>query len=500
MKLKKLTAAAITAFCCAGFAAVPVLAAELEETAVYDEYQEDGSDDVNDVTDSSASDSDSDVQTPEEDISVIVPGALELSTLKEEYKLDVQVTGADSGMPELAWEILPGEDSDVISIDPDEGTVTALKEGTATIRISLKDNPDVYAECRVTVGDLLTGIYQDPTGATEDWLYYENGEFQDITDVIKGVVDGTEAWWYVKGGQVTFTDTVAKNSNGWWRIVNGKVDFSCNSVEKNENGWWYIRGGKVDFTYTGVAQNSNGWWRIVNGKVDFSCNSVEKNHNGWWYIRSGKVDFTYTGVAKNSNGWWRIENGKVNFNYNGVGINSNGAWYIRNGKVDFGYNGSIQWNGQTYSVTNGKVAISTSVDSAMYQKAQSFSSNTEYLILVDTSNCRVGIFTGSKGNWLPIKYWLCSPGTSSTPTVKGSFTVSGRGKVFGKAGQYSCWYYTQFYGNYLFHSVLYYPGSMTNIKDGRLGMQLSHGCVRLDINNAKWIYDNIPNGTKVYIY
>ncbi|MCD8365775.1 MAG: L,D-transpeptidase family protein, partial [Clostridiales bacterium] len=65
---------------------------------------------------------------------------------------------------------------------------------------------------------------------------------------------------------------------------------------------------------------------------------------------------------------------------------------------------------------------------------------------------------------------------------------------------YTCWYYTQFYGNYLFHSVLYYPGSMTRVKDGRLGMNLSHGCVRLSMTNAKWIYDNIPIGTKVYVY
>lgn len=41
---------------------------------------------------------------------------------------------------------------------------------------------------------------------------------------------------------------------------------------------------------------------------------------------------------------------------------------------------------------------------------------------------------------------------------------------------------------------------MTKVKDGRLGMRLSHGCVRLAIENAKWIYDNIPSGTTVIIY
>lgn len=36
--------------------------------------------------------------------------------------------------------------------------------------------------------------------------------------------------------------------------------------------------------------------------------------------------------------------------------------------------------------------------------------------------------------------------------------------------------------------------------DGRLGMHLSHGCVRLQIDNAKWIYNNIPRGTTVVVY
>ena len=68
------------------------------------------------------------------------------------------------------------------------------------------------------------------------------------------------------------------------------------------------------------------------------------------------------------------------------------------------------------------------------------------------------------------------------------------------SGNARCYWYTQFYGDYLFHSVIYNKGSKTSIQDGRLGMQLSHGCVRLNINNAKWIYDNIPSGTKVVVY
>ena len=97
-----------------------------------------------------------------------------------------------------------------------------------------------------------------------------------------------------------------------------------------------------------------------------------------------------------------------------------------------------------------------------------------------------------------MKKWVCTTGAKSTQTVKGTFTVQGKGKSFGSG--YTCWYYTQFYGNYLFHSVLYKQGSMSVITDGRLGINASHGCVRLNINNAKWIYDNIPRGTKVVVY
>ena len=41
---------------------------------------------------------------------------------------------------------------------------------------------------------------------------------------------------------------------------------------------------------------------------------------------------------------------------------------------------------------------------------------------------------------------------------------------------------------------------MSTITDGRLGINASHGCVRLSIENAKWIYNTIPSGTKVIVY
>ena len=492
---------------------------------------------------------------------ILSTDALQISALETEYRVTASVND-DATDKTLSWESSNPDVVSVESEDSEGAVLVAHGPGEAVITVSANDGSGVSEELTVTVSDLLNGLHVDPSGKTNDTYYFENGVLQNVTDVkkidgiwynlvngkvqgntvaenihgwwyidsegkvdfdfngtaqnkngwwvirngevdfsinsvIKETVNGEYAWWYVKKGEVQLDYTgIAKNEKGWWRIVDGKVDFNCNSVEENEKGWWYIRNGKVDFGYTGIAKNSNGWWRIVKGKVDFKCNSVEKNEKGWWYIRDGKVDFSYTGVARNSKGWWRIVNGKVDFKCNSVEKNSSGWWYIRNGKVDFTYNGKVSWKGQTYKVKNGKVQISS--NNAMYQKAQNMSSKTKWLILVDTKLNKVAIYYGSKGNWTEKKYWSCTTGAAATPTVKGSYTVQSKGLAFGSG--YTCWYYTQFYGNYLFHSILYNPGSKTSIQDGRLGINASHGCVRLSLANAKWIYDNIPRGTKVYIY
>ena len=131
----------------------------------------------------------------------------------------------------------------------------------------------------------------------------------------------------------------------------------------------------------------------------------------------------------------------------------------------------------------------------MAAKAQNYRSATNYLILVDCTSNRTAVYQWDNG-WFAIHEWSCTTGANNC-TVKGQFATNLKGYSFGSG--FTCYYFTQFSGNYLFHSVLYYQNS-NRVMDGRLGINASHGCVRLDINNAKWIYDNIPRGTKVVTY
>lgn len=132
-----------------------------------------------------------------------------------------------------------------------------------------------------------------------------------------------------------------------------------------------------------------------------------------------------------------------------------------------------------------------------YVNSSDFSSNTNYFIWVDLENYKVNICKGSKNKWTLVHSYICSIGKSSTPTPKGTFTIGIKGLSFGEEHGYLCYYYTQFKGNYLFHSIIYnLDGS---VRDPRLGKSISNGCIRLAKINAKWIYDNIPEDTKVYI-
>ena len=260
----------------------------------------------------------------------------------------------------------------------DEDVADAISELTNAVNGLVKKPVDPEPTPDEKHADGLSDV-KDADG---NWYYYKDNKVAtDVTTVAKN----KNGWYYVKNGKVDFTYTgFASNEKGDWYVKDGCVKFDVNNVikdttgalsrgtwyyvtgskvtytntvAKNANGWWKITNGKVDFNYTGVAKNQNGWWRIVDGKVDFNCNSVEKNENGWWYIRGGKVDFSYTGVAKNANGWWKIENGKVNFNFNGMAQNNYGWWYIRGGKVDFSYNGYANIRGVRCKVVNGKAMI-----------------------------------------------------------------------------------------------------------------------------------------------
>lgn len=126
-------------------------------------------------------------------------------------------------------------------------------------------------------------------------------------------------------------------------------------------------------------------------------------------------------------------------------------------------------------------------------------SNTPYLIYVNLNDQKTYVYEGSSNNWTLEKDFPCSSGIESEATPKGVYTITGRGDWF-YSDEYEQGgkYWVQFWGDYLFHS-LPYDETQNTIVDYTLGVPASHGCIRLAVEDSKWLFENMPDDTKVII-
>ena len=131
-----------------------------------------------------------------------------------------------------------------------------------------------------------------------------------------------------------------------------------------------------------------------------------------------------------------------------------------------------------------------------YINQANISSQTEYMIWVNKSDYTLRVYNGTENNWNLIRDITCAIGKDSTPTCTGIFTYYSKEKIW----PYSSYYVgpiMRFNGGYAIHTTLLrYDGSPY---DNRVGMKLSHGCVRLQPQDMQWLIDLIPLGTTVYI-
>lgn len=126
-----------------------------------------------------------------------------------------------------------------------------------------------------------------------------------------------------------------------------------------------------------------------------------------------------------------------------------------------------------------------------------------YIRINRRQNCVTIYKMDSKGNYsIPVKAMVCSTGVNNA-TPLGTFTLSSKYRWHQLMGDVYGQYCSRITGGVLFHSVYYSepdPGKLAYNSYNRLGQAASHGCVRLNVADAKWIYDNCPSGTKINIY
>lgn len=138
-------------------------------------------------------------------------------------------------------------------------------------------------------------------------------------------------------------------------------------------------------------------------------------------------------------------------------------------------------------------------------QGQSQKSDAPYLFKVNRKqNIVIAYAKDANGDYtVPYKAMVCSVGVDGKTPI-GTYSTTGdkyewrllSGNVYGQ-------YATRINGPYLFHSVPYFTQSKSDLEYeeyNKLGEPASLGCIRLSVEDAKWIQENCPKGTTVIIY
>ncbi len=132
---------------------------------------------------------------------------------------------------------------------------------------------------------------------------------------------------------------------------------------------------------------------------------------------------------------------------------------------------------------------------------------TKYTLMVDVANQITRAYTYDENGQYTVlvREMICSTGTSKYPTPCGTTIMP---KKRARWGYFPTWgshaqYLTRIDSANAFHSVLYTEPDETTLSVQSfeaLGTPASHGCVRLLVSDAKWIYDNCKEAPIITVY
>ena len=191
-------------------------------------------------------------------------------------------------------------------------------------------------------------------------------------------------------------------------------------------------------------------------------------------------------------------NGDVTGNYKNKTVTAVKEFQAQNGLTADGVTDEATWNAlfnDPYVVLPGESPRATPEPTP-----------PPYHIVVDVNNQVVTVYARDEdGEYtVVVRQMICSSGTTANPSPAGDFVLNGRHTtwcLFPKWGDYAR-YWTQITPSIAFHSVLYNTPSTMDLRTAsytKLGKRASHGCIRLLVSDAKWVYDHIGAGTVVTI-
>ena len=238
-----------------------------------------------------------------------------------------------------------------------------------------------------------------------------------------------------------------------------------------------------------VYQNGDGTYRVINAANGKALDVKD----GKAFAGANVQQYSWNGTAAQK---WVIE-------YQGDGAFSLASMANRNLVIEVSGGSAVNGANIQLGAKDGSAKQKFSFEETayvppmpsdkqmMFNRIAGTSSGTQWLIAVDRSTHKVGVFRGSAGNWSMQYYWSCVTGAPATPTITGTYRTTGFKRDVLSTDSRAI-YCTQIWQGYFFHSIL--------ASESELGQSLSHGCIRMAYSSAKWIHDNIYTGTTVVIY
>ena len=222
-----------------------------------------------------------------------------------------------------------------------------------------------------------------------------------------------------------------------------------------------------------------------------------------WSSTNGQDDLVWYEASKNSAGDWEavIQAQKhkspgeyiIHAYVDGRGVRTGSFEFTTE---ELGKNGWYYENGYKLYYQNNELV--TDVSSIIGPQS-------EYMAKVNRVTCTVTIYAkdGNNGFIIPVKVFACSVGLPGTETPLGTYHTLAKYRWHELMGPSYGQYCTRIVGGILFHSVAGSNMTSYNLpasEYNKLGSPASHGCVRLNVRDAKWIYDNCKLGMTVVIY
>ena len=392
-------------------------------------------------------------------------------------------------------------------------------------------------------GRMLTGFYKDATGQ----LFYSDGSGAMLTTTGWYLMNGTWYWvngngslatgWINVGGTWYYMGENGAMKTGWYQ-VNGAWYYS-NGSGAMQTGW--LNRGGTWYYLTGSGAMATGWinlggtWYYLNpGNGDMKIGWYQVN-GAWYYsngsgamqtgwLNRGGTWYYLTGSGAMATGWINL-GGTWYYLNPGNGDMVGAGWHLINNKwYYFGGSGAMysnRWkriNGSWYyfgadgAMTTGWKYVDGykfyfGTDGKMVQDVDKLiGKQSSYKLTVNRVKCQVTVYAANEtGNYcIPVKTFTCSVGKAATPTHVGTYQTVRKSNPVELMGPSWGKYGTQInaYGDW-FHSVACSnPDPTYSLAAGNynmLGQPASHGCVRLCVRDAKWIYDNCGLYTTVVV-